>query len=280
MFNKVSPLPIVRYFYSSQVLVFGWKIMAVISLISSTIGCDDPSPGSSGTSSNEPVAADANSLDYWAADFALRNRGYAVMKNPDGERITVDQADDLSRVLSDATVQLLVIGEGDPSKNDIAKIAKLKAIQSLQFVNANVTDEELQPLSQAASSGLTEFRLETGSVSDACMTHISGMTSLSNLILKGCPIQGEGLENFKSLANLKQLDLSDTKLTDAALAHILQIPNLSSLNLKNTPITDVGLVHLKKATSLEYCNLSGTKVTPEEVKKLQDALPDCTIKND
>ena len=97
------------------------------------------------------------------------------------------------------------------------------------------------------------------------------------------------------------LDLSRTNATDADLAHIAPMRNLSRLMLNRTSVTDAALGPLKINTALETINLYGTQVTDAGImqlaenkalrkvflfeskatadgaKKLEEALPECSV---
>lgn len=59
--------------------------------------------------------------------------------------------------------------------------------------------------------------------------------------------------------------------------HIARLTKLEVLWLTNAQITDAGLVHLQGLTKLEELDLNRAHVTDEGVKKLQRALPGCSI---
>ena len=65
--------------------------------------------------------------------------------------------------------------------------------------------------------------------------------------------------------------------TDVDLEHLKALTTLQYLNLPFSKVTDAGLEHLKGLTNLEELDLRATNVTDEGVKKLQQALPNCTI---
>ena len=67
------------------------------------------------------------------------------------------------------------------------------------------------------------------------------------------------------------------QITDEGLVHLEGLTNLETLYLNDTQVTDAGLVHLKGLTKLEWLDLRNTEVTDKGVKKLQEALPNCTI---
>lgn len=66
-------------------------------------------------------------------------------------------------------------------------------------------------------------------------------------------------------------------LDDDGLRRVASLCHLRRLNLTYTRITDAGLGCLRTLTRLEALNLTGTNVTEQGVKKLGDALPNCTI---
>jgi len=61
------------------------------------------------------------------------------------------------------------------------------------------------------------------------------------------------------------------------LKHLKGMSQLETLNLRGTQVSDDGLVHLRGLTTLKSLNLTNTGVTDEGAKKLQQALPNCSI---
>ena len=99
--------------------------------------------------------------------------------------------------------------------------------------------------------------LDWATVSDAEFDQIiTGLPHTKYLSLVWCrQLTDAGLEIFKGLNQLQQLDLSKTNVTDA------------------------GLEHLKGLNRLIWVDLSHTQVTEEGVSKLQKALPNCKIEH-
>ena len=105
-------------------------------------------------------------------------------------------------------------------------------------------------------------------VTDAGLVHLKGLTNLEVLSLEGTQVTDAGLVHLKRLTNLRWLDLSDTQVTDAGLVHLKGLTNLGRP------------VHLKgnDLTNLARLSLGNTEVTDAGVEKLQQALPNCTIR--
>lgn len=79
------------------------------------------------------------------------------------------------------------------------------------------------------------------------------------------------LDFLKSMTNLRELDLNDTKTTDAGLAKVKNKP-LEILRLRNTAITDAGFRdHLLGMESLRELDLRGTKVAPATFREWKSA---------
>ncbi len=71
--------------------------------------------------------------------------------------------------------------------------------------------------------------------------------------------------------------LDHRPVNDTTLAHVGQLTYIKGLELGHTRVTDAGLEYLKGLTRLEWIDLRETKVTEEGAKRLQKALPSCTI---
>ena len=140
---------------------------------------------------------------------------------------------------------------------------------------------------------LTVLDLNDTQVTDAGLEHLIGLQALRVLILNRTNVTDAGLEHLKGLTNLQILWLGTTEttyrggssrrplkgleVTDAGLEHLKGLQSLQSLDLTATNVTDAGLEHLTGLSSLEELRLSFTEVSDEGVKKLQQALPNCTI---
>jgi hypothetical protein len=80
-----------------------------------------------------------------------------------------------------------------------------------------------------------------------------------------------------TLRDLDYTDTSTSSMTDAGLENLKVLTRLQRLYLREAQITDAGLEHLKGLNRLKTLDLTLTHVTDEGVRKLQQALPDCTI---
>ena len=85
------------------------------------------------------------------------------------------------------------------------------------------------------------------------------------------------IKHFSELSHLKTLILTGTAASDAGLEHLKGLKELQFLGLSDTKVTDAGLEHLAGLAQLQYVDLKGSKVTEAGIKKLQEALPKCTI---
>lgn len=114
-------------------------------------------------------------------------------------------------------------------------------------------------------------------ITDADLECLDGFTNLRELNLFGTQVTNDGLQHVGGQTNLRKLWLSETRVTDDGLEHLRGLTELQSLDLAGTRVTDTGLNHVKGLISLQWLNLYQTEITDKSVKKLQQALPDCTI---
>jgi hypothetical protein len=85
------------------------------------------------------------------------------------------------------------------------------------------------------------------------------------------------LEHLSGLRQVQYLTLGGTKVTDAGMERLVGLSQLHWLFLDDTQVTDAGLAHLECLSQLQRLILDGTKVSDAGVKKLQAALPNCSI---
>jgi len=123
---------------------------------------------------------------------------------------------------------------------------------------------------------LTKIRLQNGSVTDADLRQLRGLTNLAALRLSGRQMTGAGAENLCGLSELKILDVANTNLADAALVRLQGLTKLEYLSLDATRITDAGLVRLAAFKHLRTLILNWTRVTDAGLASLQ-ALPQLDV---
>jgi formylglycine-generating enzyme required for sulfatase activity len=79
------------------------------------------------------------------------------------------------------------------------------------------------------------------------------------------------LAHLKGLTQLREIDLSSAGITDAGLEHLKELTQLQiqKIDLTSTPITDAGLAHLKGLTQLRQVDLSSTSITGAGLEHLK-----------
>ncbi len=162
----------------------------------------------------------------------------------------------------------------------------LLTIWSVNLNVSNLTDDDMEHL-----KGMSELdtlyvgpyignTVDVTHVTDAGLVHLKGLTKLETLYLNGTSITDAGLVQLKGLTKLKDLNLRFTYVTESGLKHLKGLTELETLWLGGfggCEVTDAGLEHLKGLTKLKDLRLYNSKVTDEGVKRLQQALPNCTI---
>ena len=167
-------------------------------------------------------------------------------------------------------LETLLDDPGDGSRDWKVRIVKLDG--------TDVTDAEMEHL--IALTTLVELNLNDSHVTDAGLEHLKGLEKLRALELGNTDVTDAGLQHLKELKELVVLELYGTKVTDAGLEQIKEMKlELLFLSLSGTIVTDAGLGHLRGLANLRELWLQDTKVTAEGVKKLQQALPNCKVRN-
>jgi Leucine Rich repeat len=166
----------------------------------------------------------------------------------------------------------------------IAQVGRLTRLQVLwhdqsgfdcDYITSTLSDAGLSHL-----TGLTDLSLlcvRSSQVTDAGLLHLRGLTNLTVLYLDGNRLTDAGLAHLTVLKRLTSLSLVGTQVTDAGLVHLRGLTDLSELNLCDTQVANAGLAHLKGLTKLSELYLISTQVTDAGVRDLQRALPNLKI---
>jgi internalin A len=155
----------------------------------------------------------------------------------------------------------------DVTDTDIALLAGLTEVRSLELIGTSVTDAGMASLKSLVN--LEELNLVNNRISDAGLSGLADLVNLRRLKLSFCTITGSGLVNLKALARLQQLDLTLSRASDASLAALEQATDLRTLTLQNTDVSDAGLKHLAGLTRLQSLSLSGTRVSDAGLEHLK-----------
>jgi hypothetical protein len=86
-----------------------------------------------------------------------------------------------------------------------------------------------------------------------------------------------GLRHLTRLTGLRVLSLRGTSISDSGLAPLATLVRLEALDLSETVITDLGLAQLHSLPLLVELNVRGTKVTDRALEELQAAQPTLVI---
>lgn len=141
-----------------------------------------------------------------------------------------------------------------------------------EWLQSRIHDERMKLFDE-----VVRVNLGYAPVTDACLAHVEGFSSLEGLWLDGTRVTDAGLVHLEGLRNLEALGLDHARVGDAGLAHLSRLTSLQMLVLDYTQVTDAGLVHLKGLTNLGVLRLDGTAVTDAGIDDLQRALPEASI---
>ena len=121
------------------------------------------------------------------------------------------------------------------------------------------------------SRNATSLLLSSRGLTDADLSNISQLYSLSNVSLENNNIQNIGF--LSSLGGLRTLNLSDNSIGD--LSPLSSLTGLRTLYLDNNPIADFSPLY--SLSGLTTLSVKGINITDHQLQSLMNALPDCSI---
>lgn len=152
-----------------------------------------------------------------------------------------------------------------PQVDDLTPLRELVQLRRLYLSTNHATDFTFL-------TDLTELKSLSLICSEFKNTRLlSSMTELENLWLRSTRIRD--ISPFRNFTRLRWLNLERTLVTDiSALSHL---ENLTELWLDDTRVND--LSPLKGLAGLRKLGLCHVAIAAEEIRRLQDALPNCQI---
>ncbi len=140
----------------------------------------------------------------------LKNAIASTIGKPVGELAPAD----LERVVT------LRLRNKELTATDLTHVTGLSSLQSLDLMNAGVTDQVAKELAH--------------------------LTTLRTLDLWDNKITDQGVKHLAELTALQTLDLRRTNVTDQGVKHLAELTALQTLYLNDTNVTDQGVARLKE----------------------------------
>lgn len=192
------------------------------------------------------------------------------------------------------------ISETGITNDDLAHLAVLDQIRSLNISYTRITDDGLKHLQHLGS--LEELILDgCYGITGTKLDEVAKLQTLKQLQMGGTRIRSTQLRHLKPLATLKSLDLGFTDIDDQCINHLLGLPeleelrlhgtsvsdaivpslpqlsNLRVLHLTRTQISDQGIPHLLQLPNLRMLDIRSTPITRDGGDRLRKGLPECVI---
>ena len=213
-----------------------------------------------------------SSMDYVHFGTILsQNREQIIRKMKISQKDTIFRIteDDLKTISSLTNIEYLDLGVkprleylSDKSKNDIGNNNILDLINLTHLTHLNLSSRN--KITEDAITALIKF------------------TNLTRLALKNL----EHLTDFhinlfsRTLTNLKNLNISDTKIHDQGLKLLSNLINLEDINISNsTYLTDEGIKFLKNMTNLKTLRMGNSTDFTNSVLNILTGLTNLTYLN-
>ena len=158
-----------------------------------------------------------------------------------------------------------------------AEKAAITKLSSGQGIGDEATAPLVMALAQDTQLIYANFRLIGKNVEDKHIAPLSDIANLNELDLSNTKISGAGLAAIKNNKSLTKLSLANTAIDDASLKHIEGLTNLMSINLYNTKVTDAGLATLKNMKFLRKVYAWRSGITEKGATDLKKALPNVDV---
>lgn len=155
----------------------------------------------------------------------------------------------------------LVLRQRDLTGFDLAPLARLKNLESLDLNETNVGDEEAVHFSNFPK--LEILSLNKTRVGNEGAARIAANRSLKYLYLDGTLVGDRGAAEIAELKSLRRLVLSRTQLTDAGLAQLAKLPELSWLEMRFAPVTGTGFTSFPAGSRLTRIGMHDCPVNDE-----------------
>jgi hypothetical protein len=162
-------------------------------------------------------------------------------------------------------------------RDDAAEaLATFPKLSSLMLFATRITDNGMAALCRL--SQLETLVVSSPNITSASFEHVVQLKRLQHLGTWQWKIAAAHFEKLSQLPKLNSLGLV-TNLTDRSVPHLVKLDKIERLTLDGEEITDASLTYLCRLNRLKWLYIKDTSVAKHgpAAKKLQQALPNCTI---
>jgi len=154
---------------------------------------------------------------------------------------------------------------------------------TLAFVNCEQpqTRAGLPQIAKDIRSLRTELDVDlTGSTDLTRDLSLFRSSRIGTLKVRHQEVRARDIAILQTLADLKELHLSNCLLENPDFEEISRLSQLAILTLDGTSISDSSLLPLRRLNKLVFLSLSNTQVSDDAKAQLQDALPNLELTDD
>lgn len=177
----------------------------------------------------------------------------------------------LSQLNAFPELRQLCLKETQATDDDLRIVGTLKSLKRLYFWDAkHITDAGVSHLSGLRN--LENVHLSFSQISDDGLHILSKLPAIQHISVQGGKFTDRGLGFLKDKDQLRGLWLGagSTTITDAGVRQLGGLINLEYLCLQGTKVTDTGLGYLGGLNKLEKLYLSNTGVTDSGLEHLKE----------
>lgn len=184
-----------------------------------------------------------------------------VIFNAGGETTTDRYLEALRHVKQLKTIRIpgsLITDDGLKYLVELPELETLDVRRCRELTNGGMQHVKKMRSLRYLDLSLDFVMLPKNYITQEGVCELTGLPSMTELILNNIPMNDEGCRKISELRNLKHLWINGGDLTDVGLAHLSKLTELEHLELVNTKITDAGLESLLAFRKLQHLHLGTT----------------------
>jgi len=203
------------------------------------------------------------------AEYLCEAQGEVVI--PAGKQVSLtvskNVVHDLSPLLNLRPDDLHRLSLGShPARNSCMQyITHLTGLKELDLARTHITSTGLKLVTKLKS---LECLTPPGSITDAGLRYVTGLTPLKRLYLDDSNVTDKGLVTLSKLSGLEELSLTGKSIRGPGLVHLTKLPSLYYLMLGHLSFGDTGMAHIRNIPSLKILSFRDASIGDAGVQQL------------